>query len=101
MSFEAPSAKVIFLMLVASALLGGMLSVLTLICLIWLSNLGIAVEATSKHGISSNRSRRLGGIAILFSITLYYFSLMFADVFGLPTDLTNQPFVSGYVWFVL
>ena len=62
----------IFLFVLAG-LIGGLVAILTLSTLIWLSNRKYAIDFHNEHGISSWNSSRLGGIAVISS-TYFYLS---------------------------
>lgn len=56
---------------ILAVLFGGLISVLTLALLYWLSSRPFGVDREGKHGISQKDSSRLGGIAIFFSVLLF------------------------------
>ncbi|MDC0214103.1 hypothetical protein OAL14_04765 [Gammaproteobacteria bacterium] len=98
-SFLTP--KMIFIGLLSS-LFGGLLGLLTIGVLFWLSSRSYASEDYSKHGISEYRSSRLGGLALYFSISCYVFALLTLDDLLHISDKTiNTDIFLGYEWLVL
>lgn len=51
--------------------IGGVLGLITFVLLIWASTAPIIRDSENKHGIGSSEPSRLGGLVILFSLSLY------------------------------
>jgi UDP-GlcNAc:undecaprenyl-phosphate/decaprenyl-phosphate GlcNAc-1-phosphate transferase len=84
-------------------LFGGLISVLTLALLHWLSLRPFAVDREGKHGISQKDSSRLGGIAILVSVLLFSLGAPWlSDSVALLIEHENSQLkFEGYEWLAV
>ncbi len=85
----------------AVSLLGGMLGVLTLCILIWLSRKEFGIDLSDKHGISHRNSSRLGGLAVFVSAYLYYLVSSTIEPIGVPQYGYLHRALLGYEWIAI
>ena len=87
------------LLIIFAAFAGGVIGILTLIVLFFFTKLEFGTESKNKHGIANKRLSRLGGIALLFSVSLYYLSIpLFYKNLEEEMSFSNLP---NYIWLAL
>ena len=98
---RAMSPLVIMGLVVLAVLFGGLISVVTLALLYWLSSRPFGVDREGKHGISQKDSSRLGGIAIFISVLLFSVGAPWlSDSVALLIELDGDEIdsIRGYHW---
>ena len=91
-------------LVVLAVLFGGLISVITLALLYWLSSRPFGVDREGKHGISQKDSSRLGGIAIFVSVLLFSVGAPWlSDSVALLIELNGDELgaIGGYHWLAL
>ena len=86
---------------ILAVLFGGLISVMTLALLYWLSSRPFGVDREGKHGISQKNSSRLGGIAIFVSVLLFSVGAPWlSDSVALLIELNGDEIstIRGYQW---
>ena len=86
---------------ILAVLFGGLISVITLALLYWLSSRRFGVDREGKHGISQKDSSRLGGIAIFVSVLLFSVGAPWlSDSVALLIELNGDEIgtINGYQW---
>ena len=92
-------------LVILAVLFGGLISVITLALLYWLSSRPFGVDREGKHGISQKDSSRLGGIAIFISVVLFsvgapWLSDSVSTLIGVE-ELNQSGTVKGYEWLAI
>jgi len=88
-------------LVILAVLFGGLISVVTLALLYWLSSRPFGVDREGKHGISQKDSSRLGGIAIFISVLLFSVGAPWlSDSVALLIELDGDEIdsIRGYHW---
>ena len=86
---------------ILAVLFGGLISVITLALLYWLSSRRFGVDREGKHGISQKDSSRLGGIAIFVSVLLFSVGAPWlSDSVAILIELNGDEIdtINGYQW---
>ena len=101
---KVTSPLVLMGLVVLAVLFGGLISVITLALLYWLSSRPFGVDREGKHGISQKDSSRLGGIAIFVSVLLFsVVAPWLSDSVALLIELNGDELgaIGGYHWLAL
>ena len=98
---RAMSPLVLVGLVALAVLFGGLISVITLALLYWLSSRPFGVDREGKHGISQKDSSRLGGTAIFVSVLLFSVGAPWlSDSVALLIELNEDEIgtIKGYQW---
>ena len=86
----------------AVALVGGIVGLLMMFVMAWLSRASWAIDDADSHGISERQSSRLGGVAVVLGAAVFFAALHWpAPQWAAPLTDPGKLALPTYAWAVL
>lgn len=86
----------------AVALVGGIVGLLMMFVMAWLSRASWAIDEADSHGISERQSSRLGGVAVVLGAAVFFAALHWpAPQWAAPLTDPGKLALPTYAWAVL